>query len=97
MATPEGKVKDRVVTILKRLKIYYFFPSMNGYGRAGVPDIICCVNGSFMGIECKAGDNQPTDLQEIEMSKIRLSGGYTFVVRESNIVGLEALLLLLLG
>ncbi len=90
--TPEKKVKNKCVTLIKAYGVYYFFPSMNGFGRSGVPDIICCVNGKFLGVECKAGDNRPTGLQLLEMCKIRDAGGKTLVVNEENISELEALL-----
>jgi len=83
--TPEAKVKARVVKLLKEHNIYYFFPATHGYGRSGVPDIICCFNSLFMGIECKAGKNKPTALQEKELSKIRSAGGHTFVINEDNV------------
>ena len=83
--TPEAKVKARVVKLLKEHNIYYFFPATHGYGRSGVPDIICCYNSLFMGIECKAGKNKPTALQEKELSKIRSAGGHTFVINEDNV------------
>ena len=53
--TPEAKVKASVVKLLKKYDVYHFFPATHGYGRSGVPDIICCFNSLFMGIECKAG------------------------------------------
>ena len=83
--TPENKVKARVVKLLKEHNIYYFFPATHGFGRSGVPDIICCFNSLFMGIECKAGKNKPTALQEKELKKIRDAGGVTFVTNEDNI------------
>jgi hypothetical protein len=83
--TPEAKVKARVVKLLKEHDIYYFFPATHGFGRSGVPDIICCYNSLFMGIECKAGKNKPTALQEKEMKKIRVAGGHTLVINEDNV------------
>ena len=83
--TPEGKVKTKVVKILKELNVYYFYPVMGGFGRSGIPDIICCVAGYFFGIECKAGKNKPTPLQEAEMEKIRTAGGGALVVNENNL------------
>lgn len=82
--TPEGKVKDEVVRILKEEGVYYFFPATHGFGRSGVPDIVCCVNGKFLGIECKAGTNKPTALQVREIESIRRNGGYAIVVNETN-------------
>jgi len=83
--TPEGKVKAKVVKLLKEFRVYYFYPVTGGFGRSGVPDVICCVAGYFFGIECKAGKNKPTPLQEAEMQKIQDAGGHTLVVNELNI------------
>lgn len=82
--TPEGKVKDKVVGILKAEGAYYFFPATHGYGRSGVPDIVACVNGRFLAIECKAGKNKPTALQVREIENIRHAGGVAVVVNEEN-------------
>ena len=79
------KVKDKVVAALKAWDIYYFFPATHGFGRSGVPDIICCHRGKFLAIECKAGKNKPTALQEREMQRIRDAQGKTLVVNEENI------------
>lgn len=96
MQTPESKVKTSVTKILKKLGIYYFYPVTGGYGSSGVPDIICCYNGLFIGIECKAGTNKPTPLQEAQMQKIRQAGGHTIVINEQNVSVLEMWLLNLL-
>ena len=83
--TPEAKVKKKVVDVLKKGGAYYFFPATGGYGRSGVPDIVGCYRGVFFAIECKAGTNKPTALQEAEMRKIREASGLTLVVNEDNI------------
>ena len=95
--TPEKKVKDKCVKLLKAYGAYYFFPATHGYGRSGVPDIICCIAGKFVAIECKAGDNKPTALQEKEMADIRKQGGIAVVINESNLTLLERLLKKLTG
>ena len=82
--TPEAKVKDKVTKVLKEEGAYYFFPVQTGYGRAGIPDIICCVDGRFLAIECKAGKNKPTKLQEREISKIYDAGGVAVVVTDQD-------------
>lgn len=88
--TPEKKVKNQVVKKLKEMKgkglpVYWFFPATGGYGRSGVPDIIICASGKFCAIECKAGKNSPTKLQELEMGAINNAGGAAWVVNESNV------------
>lgn len=96
--TPEGKVKQAVVKLLKQHGVYYFFPATHGYGRSGVPDVVCCVkgasgNGHFVAIECKANGNTPTALQEREMQSIREAGGAVIVISETNLPMLEGFLL----
>jgi Holliday junction resolvase len=93
--TPEAKVKAKVVKVLKEFGVYYFYPVTGGFGRSGVPDIVCCVDGSFLAIECKAGKNKPTPLQEAEMAKINAAGGQTLVVNEDNIHAVETAVLYL--
>lgn len=90
--TPEKKVKDKCVKLLKAFDAYYFFPATHGYGRSGVPDIICCLAGEFIAIECKAGNNKPTALQEREMEDIRRRGGIALVINEDNLTMLGQLL-----
>jgi hypothetical protein len=95
--TPEKKVKDKCVKLLKAFDVYYFFPATHGYGRSGVPDIICCIAGKFVAIECKAGNNKPTALQEKEMADIRKQSGTAVVINESNLTLLGDLLKKLTG
>ena len=79
--TPEGRIKRMVVTMLKKYGIWYFFPAANGFGRAGIPDIIAIVNGLFVGIECKADrTKKPTVLQVQCGEKISAAGGKWFLV-----------------
>lgn len=83
--TPEAKVKKKVVQILKQYGAYYFYPVTGGYGRSGVPDIIACYKGRFIGIECKAGTNKPTALQQKNLTDIETADGVALVVNEENI------------
>ena len=82
--TPEAKVKKVVVNQLRNLGAYYFYPVTGGYGRSGVPDIVGCYQGKFFGIECKAGKNTPTPLQQINLDDIEKQNGIALVVNEKN-------------
>lgn len=84
MATPESKVKDVVRRVLKAQgdKLWYCMPSTHGYGASGAPDFIGCYRGVFFGIECKAGNNKPTLLQERAIDGINASGGVAIVVSD---------------
>ena len=82
--TPAAKVKKKVVAVLKDLGADYFYPVTGGYGRSGVPDIVGCYKGKFFGIECKAGKNTPTPLQQINLDDIEKQNGIALVVNEKN-------------
>lgn len=86
--TPEGSVKAAVKKILDSYGVYHFSPAANGYGRVGVPDIICCVNGYFMAIECKAGQGKTTALQDREIAAIIEAQGVALVVNEHGVSAL---------
>lgn len=83
--TPEVKVKRKAVAQLKALGAYYFYPVVGGYGGSGVPDIVGCYKGRFFAIECKAGKNKPTPLQEKNIDAINDQGGLAWVVNEQNV------------
>ena len=83
--TPEAKVKKKVVRILKEAGAYYFYPVTGGFGRSGVPDVVACYKGRFIGIECKAGKNKPTPLQQKNLDDIIKGGGLAYVINEDNV------------
>lgn len=79
--TPEKRVKKKLTDMLKNEGVWYFFPAANGMGKAGIPDVICIVEGQFVGIECKAdATKKPTALQLMCAKDIRAAGGYWFLV-----------------
>jgi Holliday junction resolvase len=90
--TPEWKVKRAVRLMLDKLGAYHFMPPANGFGRAGIPDIIACIDGHFIAIECKAGKGQTTALQDRELNAILNAGGTTYIARENNLDELQQLL-----
>ena len=91
--TPEAKVKKRVKVILKELGAYYTMPVTGGFGTSGAPDFLVCLNGRFVGIECKAGKGKPTALQEKNLHDIAQAGGQALVINEENVFDLQRELL----
>ena len=83
--TPESKVKSKVTAILRACNIWYFFPANNGFGKGGIPDIIACVDGRFLGIECKANAlRKPTALQLACKAEIERAGGKWVLVYDDE-------------
>jgi Holliday junction resolvase len=90
--TPEKKVKQRVVAQLKELGAYYFYPATGGYGSSGLPDVVCCLDGRFIGIECKAGKGKTTALQDKNLREIEAAGGVALVINEDNVDNLTGII-----
>ena len=91
-STPEAKVKSAIRKILDTTKAYYAMPIGSGYGNSGVPDFLVCHNGTFIGIEAKAGKGKTTALQEAHLQRIRDAGGTALVINEHNLDELKELL-----
>lgn len=46
------------------------------FTKDGIPDILACVGGQFLGIELKAPNGRPTQLQMYNLKRIDRNGGY---------------------
>lgn len=54
----------------------FFWKEHGGpYGTSGIPDIICCYKGRFIGMECKLPGGRLTELQKRTLAKINRAGG----------------------
>lgn len=51
-----------------------------GFQSAGIPDIIGCYRGYFIGIEAKVGNNKPSEIQKAKIKMINNAGGFARVV-----------------
>jgi len=80
--------------MLKQRNAYYFYPVTGGYGSSGVPDIVACLNGHFIGIEVKADLKKrgPTELQKKNLRLIAESGGIALVIDANNLDDLKDVL-----
>lgn len=87
--TPEGRVKTRCKRLLDAAGAFNFMPVSNGMGRMGIPDLICCLHGRFVGVEVKAGRGKPTLLQLKALREIAEAGGVALVINEANTDVLE--------
>jgi hypothetical protein len=85
MATPESKVKAKVKAMLAKHRAYFFMPATHGYGSSGVPDIVVCMHGRFIGIECKANGGEPTALQMKNLMSIVENKGISLIIDETGL------------
>lgn len=96
--TPEGKVKDMVRDIFKKInaqwpgRLWHCMPMGQMYGKRGVPDFLVCVNGNFVAVEVKAQGGKLSAMQQLELNQIGIARGYTFVANPDNIELLSRML-----
>ena len=83
---PEEKIFETKVKRLLKLRGCWLLKTFsNGIQRAGVPDLLVCYKGYFIGIELKAEKGRPSKLQEYEIAGIRDAGGWALVLKPSGL------------
>lgn len=54
------------------------------YTKSGIPDLLVCCNGHFIGLELKAPNGIPSDLQIYNLREIDKVGGYAVLLYPKN-------------
>lgn len=80
----EKTFENKIKAWLKDHGCYFVKFFANRMTKTGVPDILACVNGRFVGIEVKAQNGRPSELQKYNIKKIREAGGLAFIVYPSG-------------
>lgn len=52
----------------------------NAYTKSGIPDLLVCCNGHFLGVELKGPKGRPSELQLWNIEKIMKAGGIGIVL-----------------
>jgi len=84
MGQAENNITKRIKDFLKSKDIWHVKYFANAFTAVGVPDILACVRGRFVGIEIKTEVGKLSKMQEYQGEKICQSGGYWFCVRPST-------------
>lgn len=84
MIAQEKTFENKVKKFLEANGAWYVKFFANAYTKSGVPDILACVNGHFVGIEVKAQNGKPSELQLYNVRKIREAGGFAIVLYPSG-------------
>ncbi|MFL8968920.1 VRR-NUC domain-containing protein [Helcococcus kunzii] len=72
----ESHFQTKVINYLKSKGCYVIKYWGGGkFTKAGVPDLLVCCNGIFLGIELKAPNGKPSKLQLYNLDQIKKSGG----------------------
>lgn len=74
----ENKIKDCLAS--RGNKIWFFKHAASASMKKGIPDIICCICGVFVGIEVKQANGTQSDEQKVVERNIREAGGEYWLV-----------------
>lgn len=81
---PEKTFEIRVKEFIYQSGGWYVKFFANKMTKSGIPDILACIDGYFVGIEIKSKHGKPSDLQIRSIKKIREAGGFAFVLYPSG-------------
>ncbi|MBP5426695.1 MAG: VRR-NUC domain-containing protein [Clostridiales bacterium] len=77
----EKNIENKIKAYLKSKGAYYVKYFGNSYSQVGVPDILACYKGRFIGIEVKNEKGKTSPLQDINLQQIKDAGGISLVAR----------------
>lgn len=80
MAGSEKLFENQVKEYLKEEGCWFVKFFANSYTKKGIPDILVCCNGKFIGVEVKAAKGRPSELQIHNLKKIDAAGGYAILL-----------------
>jgi len=76
----EKAFETKVKKFLKDQNCWVLKTWSNGVQRSGVPDLLVCCNGYFLGVELKNETGKPSELQLWNIDEIRKAGGIAIVL-----------------
>lgn len=76
----EKNFEKTVKQFLKEQGCWQLKTWSNGVQRSGVPDLLVCCNGYFIGVELKAPTGKPSELQLWNLLKIHEAGGFGWLL-----------------
>ena len=88
----EKRFELKIKKYLTEQGVYHIKHWGSAMSRSGVCDLLCCVNGRFLGIEVKAESGKPSELQLHHIEKIKQAGGHAVIVKPSQFEELKELI-----
>lgn len=93
----EKRFENRIKKLLDESGAYHVKYFGCGFTQAGVPDLLACIQGRFVGIEVKADNGRPSPLQIHNLKQIQASGGIGVLVYPKDYEALKRLIQTLLS
>ena len=76
----EKTFENKVKLYLKQKGAYFIKTHGDRFSKVGVPDLIVCYKGLFIGIELKAPNGKPSELQLYNLREIEKSRGISYLL-----------------
>ncbi len=81
----EKKFENKVKSWLRQLQkegqpIKFIKIWGGGYQKAGIPDLICCINGIYFEVELKSSTGRPTELQKYNIKLTNAANGIGIIL-----------------
>lgn len=89
----EKTFENRIKDFLKKEGCYFFKFWGTMYTRAGVPDLVACVNGWFVGIEVKSEIGRASEIQLQNIKEIHENKGFAVIVHPEEFEQLKEMIL----
>ena len=80
---PETIFKRKLLTDLRAIPESHWMV-IQQQAISGTPDVIGCIKGLFVALECKVRGNKATERQEFELKCLQAARGIALVVNEEN-------------
>jgi len=84
MSQPESQLSRKIIAKIRDRGGFAFKIQGGPTMMAGVPDIIICYRGLFLGVETKLPSGQVSQIQKHVHGQIRAAGGTVVVVRSEE-------------
>ena len=76
----ESKIQKDILNYLRHKRIFHLrFQAQSNIN--GIPDVICCYKGLFIGLELKQENGRATELQKRKLDAINNAGGIGLIVK----------------
>ena len=80
----EKNFENRIKAFLKEQGCYFVKYFGCAFTQSGVPDLLVCCNGRFLGVEVKAENGKLSELQKHNLEQIRKAGGIALTAKPSD-------------
>lgn len=80
----EKRFQKKLIDFLEDHGAFVTKFNANGITKTGVPDLLYCYKGKYVGLEVKKENGKRSDIQQWNINEIRKAGGQAFIIKPSD-------------